>query len=686
MLAGVEAEPATYTRGSETEWGYRPYLDGMRAVAVYLVVAYHAGLERFSGGFIGVDVFFVLSGYLVTQVLLKDLRGTGGIGFRRFYARRVRRLLPAAGFALVVTAAVFAAIATRAEVADATGAFRAAAMYFANWYFIDQSTDYFGADIQTSPVIHFWSLSVEEQFYFVWPLLLAGIFAVGRRAGERSWAVVRLLIGVAIAASLLAAFVLSDDYLSRAYYGTDTRAYQLLAGALLACSPGLVGWATRRIGRPLAWGALAALATVVALGTSLLDVWPIGRGALVTAATCALILCMEAGESGAVRSGLSTGPVVYLGRISYGTYLWHWPVIIVATRGFEPSPPATFAIAVLVATGLASISYQLLEKPIRESRWLEGRKLQVIAAGLATSLILGLLVLPDLTDDDRSTGTVAVAAGTTEGAARVPDDLDWQSVQNDKPPFPPCTLRDPEQCTVVSGPGPHLLIMGDSHARMFLPMLTKLARQRRLTLSAGVRPVCPWVQGLQYGLGVRVCRERQADWYGGVLDALDPDVVIVANRAVDDEKSPAVLIDEDRGPIGTGGPAFTEAVADRMTRAVHRLRAGERKVVIIEPVPVASGKEDPLLCLSNATYLDECRFVTAEEPTPLERIERAVAEEHDDVFSLDFDQPTCPYLPICDPLVGGVIARRDTTHLSSVFSSTLMPAFDAFLDDNGILE
>jgi hypothetical protein len=103
-------------------------------------------------------------------------------------------------------------------------------------------------------------------------------------------------------------------------------------------------------------------------------------------------------------------------------------------------------------------------------------------------------------------------------------------------------------------------------------------------------------------------------------------------------------------------------------------------------VPIAGATQDPLLCLSNATYLDECRFVTSEEPTPLERIERAVADEHEDVFSLDFDRPTCPYLPICDPLVGGVIVRRDKTHLSSVFSSTLTPAFAAFLDDNGILE
>jgi peptidoglycan/LPS O-acetylase OafA/YrhL len=162
---------------------YRPFLDGLRAVAVYLVVLFHAGSDRFSGGFVGVDVFFVLSGFLVTQLLLRDVEATGSVSFRRFYARRFRRLLPAAFVALVVTALVFAALASPVEVADALGGFKASFLYSANWYFIDQSADYFGADLATNPVLHFWSLAVEEQFYLVWPLLLGGLFAATRRFG-----------------------------------------------------------------------------------------------------------------------------------------------------------------------------------------------------------------------------------------------------------------------------------------------------------------------------------------------------------------------------------------------------------------------------------------------------------------------------------------------------------------------
>ena len=164
---------------------YRPHLDGLRAVAVYLVVLFHAGSDRFSGGYIGVDVFFVLSGFLVTQLLLRDITGRGSIRFGRFYSRRFRRLLPAAFVALIVTAVVFTAIAAPAEVASAVGSFKAAFLYSTNWYFIHQSTGYFGADISTNPVLHFWSLAVEEQFYLVWPLALGGVVRAHPPAGPR---------------------------------------------------------------------------------------------------------------------------------------------------------------------------------------------------------------------------------------------------------------------------------------------------------------------------------------------------------------------------------------------------------------------------------------------------------------------------------------------------------------------
>jgi peptidoglycan/LPS O-acetylase OafA/YrhL len=203
---------------------YRPHFDGLRAVAVYLVVAFHAGLGLLSGGFIGVDVFFVLSGFLVTQILMRDLASMGTVRWRSFYARRVRRILPAALVTLLVTAFAYAIIASPVEMFDALGGFRAAFFYVANWYFVHQSTNYFAAPVNSSPVLQFWSLAVEEQFYLLWPLLLGGLFVLTSAARGGRWWIMRGAVVAAGVASALAALHIGATNLERAYYGTDTRA------------------------------------------------------------------------------------------------------------------------------------------------------------------------------------------------------------------------------------------------------------------------------------------------------------------------------------------------------------------------------------------------------------------------------------------------------------------------------
>ena len=252
MVAG-SAQLLEGARTGDPRAHYRPQLDGLRAIAVYLVVAFHSGADRFAGGFIGVDVFFVLSGYLVTQLLVRDIRGRGRIGFGRFYSRRFRRLLPASFVCLLVIAAVYAAVAAPAEVIQGLRGIKAAFLYVANWFFIRESSDYFGANIDASPVVHFWSLSIEEQFYAIWPVLLGGLFLVTRGAGRVRWHVIRGAVAVGALCSLLLAIRLSGTNLNRAYYGTDTRAYQLLAGAFLALTPQLFTYA-RRHARAAAMG------------------------------------------------------------------------------------------------------------------------------------------------------------------------------------------------------------------------------------------------------------------------------------------------------------------------------------------------------------------------------------------------------------------------------------------------
>ena len=309
------------------ELRYRPYLDGLRCIAVYLVVAFHAGLARFSGGFIGVDVFFVLSGFLVTRILLGDLVGAGRVDFRRFYSRRFRRILPAAAVMLLVTAVAYVIVASPLQAFIAVSDLRAAFLYFANWHFIHLATDYFATNVNSSPVLHFWSLAVEEQFYLTWPLLLSAVFLVSRFAGRRRWTVVRLVVFAAIVVSATQALRIGHHQLNRAYYGTDTRAYQLLAGALLALTPQLFELGSRmvelaRVAAPI------ALAGIVVLGTSILDMSAITRGVAVVAVTLVLIAALEGAQTGIVGRALSVSPITYLGRISYATYLWHWPIVV----------------------------------------------------------------------------------------------------------------------------------------------------------------------------------------------------------------------------------------------------------------------------------------------------------------------------------------------------------------------
>jgi peptidoglycan/LPS O-acetylase OafA/YrhL len=676
---GVGSEPTESTGG-----GYRAHLDGLRAVAVYLVVLFHAGADRFGGGFIGVDVFFVLSGYLVTQLLLRDLDANGSIGLRRFYSRRMRRLLPASSVVLLVTMVVYSSIGSPAELPDAEQGIRAAALYVSNWFFIGQSADYFGADIQANPVIHFWSLSVEEQFYFAWPLLLGGLAVLARRAGPRGRHLVRGTVAVAMVASLAEALWIAQSNLTRAYYGTDTRAYQLLAGALIALSPQAMARLRARPARPLGLVAVVALAALVLLGTDLSSLGPVSRGVAAALLTVALLVALDTAP-GPARSLLSLPPIVYLGRISYGTYLWHWLVIIVTTRLVGASPLTTALIAIVVGTALAALSFELLERPVREARSLDHQRLAVVVAGLTTSVLIGVVIAPRVLDDDAG-GVVAVDQGTATGATPVPADLDWQGAQNDLAEFPPCTADDVDACTSVTGAGAHVLLIGDSHARMYIPMLTGLAEDNDLTLSTAVAPVCPWQEDLLYFRRVDECRAQQDEWYPAIVDGLDPDVVIVAHRPIDDPTNTVRMLDGDAGEIDLYSATGVASVEARTADTLDELRADGRQVVILEPVPIAPKGEDPIVCLSEAAFLDECRFVTDDEPTPVEQVFRRLAEADEGVWSLDLDRQVCPYLPICDPIVGGRIVRRDDTHLTTEFARTLQAPLEELLVANGLLE
>jgi peptidoglycan/LPS O-acetylase OafA/YrhL len=651
---------------AESTATYRPHLDGLRAVAVYLVVLFHAGVGRFSGGYVGVDVFFVLSGYLVTQLLLRDINRGGSIRFGRFFARRFRRLLPAAFVALIVTAIVFTAIAAPAEALDSVGSFKAAFLYSTNWFFIHTATGYFGAKLTADPVLQFWSLAVEEQFYLVWPLVLGGVFAITHRMDRaHQMRVIRIVVGVGAVASAVWALSLRNSNPNRAYYGTDCRAYELLAGASIALVPAFVA-SLRRFRRSVHIVAASSLVILFGLASSWLDLDAIERGIAVTATACALLVALEFAGGGIVVRSLSQRTIVYLGKISYGTYLWHWIVILVVVRTFHPGSVATAAIACLVATALAALSYEILEQPVRLSRLLDRNRRIVIASGLALSVFSALVLVPRIVDP--ASASAPAVQGITTGFTPVPPGLDWRHAGDGFGPFVNCYREPISKCTIVKGHGTSILLIGDSHAQMLVPAFSELARREGFTLSVTTEGACPWQRDFYEQPGApRVsqsgrerCTALEDDLYTRVIPSLEPDVIVATS---------------------IGYAAFhPERVS---AKSVAELQVSQRKILLVEPMPRAPF--NPRTCLSKAKVLEECRYVTNVSPDSLELFYRRLARQNSDVYSADFDRLVCPFLPICDPVVDGQIVKWDSRHLTVKFSETLAPRIDDYLKQAGII-
>jgi peptidoglycan/LPS O-acetylase OafA/YrhL len=689
-----------------TEAGtYRPHLDGLRAVAVYLVVAYHAGADRFDAGFVGVDVFFVLSGYLVTQVLLRDLGRNGRIRFANFYARRFRRLLPASFAALIITAVVYSALASPVQVDAAENAFKAAFLYVANWFFIHRAADYFATNINANPVIHYWSLAVEEQFYLLWPLLLGGLVVVMRPFARHRTRAIQIAVGVCALASLVWALHLQGINLTRAYYGTDTRAYELLAGALLALTPGVVRRATGR--RGMSALAVAGIIAVVLIGTSLLDLQPVSRGIAVTIATLVLLVAIESAPARSpVNRLLSCGPMTYLGRISYGTYLWHWPVIVFALLLTDNaiSPMSAFAISAVLGTALASLSYTLLEMPIRRPPGLNRVPRIVIAVGLTVAVVSAVVLIPAIDTKPPPQSTAAAnSAKTGSGSTASLDLTTAKKMPNDLQSVPwlddwNCSGRPASACTIIKGSGAHVLIIGDSTAWAMFPAFAKIARAEHLQLSTAAATVCPWQRHLFYSdvsqpyLQVRrkACEDYKRDLYDRVIPALKPDLVVAISIDYADPLQkgaviPGVIFDDQNRTVAT--PADKEYLADLKAdteRSVAAIARSAGKVLLVDPAPRAPYFQDPFSCLSKNTTVAPCRFLVDPARKTTDRIYHDLADGRR-VYNADFEKLYCPFAPICDPVIDGRVVWFDQQHVTAPYAESLAVPITLYLKANRLI-
>lgn len=396
---------------------HEPGLDGLRGLAVVLVVLFHADVTWMSGGFLGVSVFFTLSGYLITSLLLTEHERHGRIDLRAFWSRRLRRLAPASLAVIVIVVALASWLSTASEASRIKGDAVSAALYVSNWRFIVAEHSYADLFSAPSPLLHIWSLSIEEQLYVVVPVLVVGLLALG-------WSRHRLgavLVVLAVASTITGIAVSGID---RVYYGTDTRAAELLLGAVLACFVGdrLTTSVSARTTRAVAIAGPLALAGVIVLSVvSDTDSAWIAGGGLPAFALLSVILVVASVVAGPVRQFMSWSPLGGLGRISYGIYLVHWPVFVFLTEdrlGF--GGVGRIVVCVLITLVVAQMSHRWFELPIRDRRRLVDarRALAAFAVGVVVTVGLPLLVLADGPGAPSTTPTVLV---TTTSAAP-PDD------------------------------------------------------------------------------------------------------------------------------------------------------------------------------------------------------------------------------------------------------------------------
>ncbi len=406
------------SRPADTRFPYLPGIDALRALAVLAVFFYHAGVEWLPGGFLGVDLFFVISGYLITTLLLREFRRGGHVKLGRFWLRRARRLLPAVGVMIALTMLV-GAILEPDRVEQLRGDAIASLAYFANWHFIYADVSYFDQFQRPSLFTHLWSLSVEEQFYLFWPL----VFAAGMKLFGRT----RLLLGVAVGAltSVALAWVLFEPGAdaSRVYYGTDTHAVGLLAGVALALVWSPVELRRRqagpRVGPILDTVGVLALGLIVAAFLTVND-YDLGLwrgGYLWLALITAVLIAVVAHPAARLGGVLGQAPVLWLGLRSYSFYLWHWPVLALTRPGTDVDLPSELLIPLQLALValLAELSYRFVELPFRgkggalPAGWMRVARPALVGGVLVVVCFVGW---SGLFAGGKGSGTTAAAAET----------------------------------------------------------------------------------------------------------------------------------------------------------------------------------------------------------------------------------------------------------------------------------
>lgn len=641
---------------------YRPDIDGLRAVSIASVLAFHAGLPFVNGGFIGVDVFFVISGFLITKLLVSEFHSRGQIRLLDFWARRVRRLAPA--LLLVVASTLLSSVLFLERISGEVGAIAKSAMATlfinANHYFLNESGDYFGASAETNPLLHMWSLSVEEQFYVLWPFIL---FVCFKRFGvDRAKFVITLLFIASFALSCYWTAVES----SRAFYLMPPRAWELMMGSMLAVVSGRLNQVGQRVTTLMA--ATGVVAVVVSVLTMSGEFMFPGPAALLPTFGAVLLLAAGSTDRQTFASRcLSLKPIVYLGKISYPLYLWHWPLLVVmrSNRLYQESLGWDI-VALGIAIVLAILTHELIEKRIWQ-RLQDSNSKQIVIMGTAGSAVLVCMAL-------------LIGAWARFGWGYSQEELRLDASRRDMPElgcmfsagFPDSDQID--TCLKASMK-PTVLLWGDSHANHWRPAIAVSANRFGLDSAVLTMNACrplPGPVGSDTCIAFnRMVIESLPEWIEGrgvvglVLSARWPEGTGTQATSIVDRKSwrPGEFFDR-RAKSQQEALAVLE---DELREMFSIARYLGLRVLLVMPSPVQ--KFAAAHCLS-VLPPSKCQISESDlKPyvSPAEDVIRQVAAEFDMVRLIEprsfmCDRGTCPVI------LDGTIAYTDDDHVSKSYS------------------
>lgn len=646
---------------------FLPEIQGMRAIAVLLVLIYHSGLGAFSGGYIGVDVFFVISGYLITGLLLKEIRSTGSVDIPAFYSRRIRRLLPAAGLVLVVTLLIATQLYAPLDIKQLTSSAFSTALYFSNLWFAHLSTDYLADDTATNPFLHTWSLSVEEQFYLIWPILiLLAVRLFRHRDAARAILPVLLLL---VVTSLAAAIYLTQQNQPWAFFGSPTRAWEFGLGALLALLP---RQDSGRVGPWLSGLSLAGLVAILyaALTYDRHTPFPGTAALLPTLGAAGMIAAIHYRRATVVHRLLNNGLFQYLGNISYSLYLWHWPVFVFLPHMSDKLGPTERVAGLCVSLALAALSYRYVENPVRSGTFVSFSRSKGAFA-------LGLLITFSTTVSALTIRQMTISSLQSETQSRylqASHDLPILynrslhggcHAQQHETDIPDCVFANPASSKTI-------ILFGDSHAAHWFPALQQLATDRGLRFVSLTKTGCPSVVFEPFHSRLTRQYTECTHWRDNAF------------RRIQQEKPLLLILANSKRYIHSASK--TQRWNDGLQATLKSIATASTQIVLINDTP-SPGFHVPR-CLSKADWNGQdpdktCRYAYDDAVSNLlEAIERKQLQSIPNGNWIDMNRFICSGNN-CGVQQGGNILFQDGHHLTASYSRSLSAALLQSLQRHG---